>query len=314
MIDFNPAPRGRFDTDALRRNHSVVDQAKAAGIKLERAGDELKACCPFHNDRSPSMTIYRGGSRWYCFGCGKGGDVVDFLRELHKVDFKTAAAMLAERNAPAVALAPIDHTPSKAKEERIEDARAIWRNAVPALGTPAETYLRSRGLDLAIPETIRFARLSYGNHGPLHPCLVAVITGPDNRLAGVQRTYLADGGLGKANVRKPKLSLGRISGGAIRLAPAAYDLMVCEGLEDGLTLQQQHGIAVWVAAGAGNMPKMRFPSIVGRIAVGGDADDAGRTSADTAVSAFRSLGIISRSFFPTSGKDFNAELMGRASA
>lgn len=282
-----------------------------AVAKLEAAGDEWKCCCPFHNDRSPSLSIYSGGKRWYCFGCGKGGDVIDFVRELHQIEFRAAAAMLAEGDMPAVAVTPITNAPERTKEERIEEARAIWRAASPATGTLAETYLRFRGLDLAVPETIRFAKLRYGNHGPEHPCLVAVITGPDNRLCGIQRTYLAADGRGKASVRKPKLSLGRISGGAIRLAPAACDLIVCEGLEDGLTLQQEMGRAVWVAAGAGNMHKMRFPSLVSRVTIGADADEAGRSGADTAIDAYRARGISSRAIFPAGAKDFNAELMGR---
>lgn len=284
-----------------------------AVTKLEVAGDEWKCCCPFHNDRSPSLSIYSGGKRWYCFGCGKGGDVIDFVRELHQIEFRAAAAMLAAGDMPAVAVTPIIDAPERTKEERIEEARAIWRAASPATGTLAETYLRFRGLDLSIPETIRFTWLTYGNHGPKHPCLVAVITGPDNRLSGIQRTYLAADGRGKANVRKPKLSLGRISGGAIRLAPAAYELIVCEGVEDGLTLQQEMGRAVWVAAGAGNMHKMRFPSLVTRVTVGGDADETGRAGAAAAEEAFKVSGIRCRSIFPIAAKDFNAELMGARS-
>ena len=280
-----------------------------AVVKLHQAGSEWRACCPFHNDRSPSLYIYEGGHKWHCFGCGKGGDVIDFVRELHQVEFRDAAAMLAAGDMPAIALEPIDQ-PKRSKQQRIEDARAIWRASAPATGTPAETYLRSRGLDLPIPETIRFARLTYGNHGPKHPCLVAVITGPDNRLCGIQRTYLAADGCGKANVRKPKLSLGRISGGAIRLAPAACDLIVCEGLEDGLTLQQQLGQSVWVAAGAGNMHKMAFPPLVSCVTIGGDADVAGRAAAEKARREFASLNLATRIIFPVAAKDFNAELMG----
>ena len=278
-------------------------------VKLQTTGHEWRGCCPFHNDSSPSLYIYKGGHRWYCFGCGKGGDVIDFVRELHQVEFRAAAAMLAAGDVTAVALEPIDK-PERSKQQRIEDARAVWRRASPAPGTLAEAYLRSRGLDLPIPETIRFSWLTYGNYGPKHPCLVAVITGPDNRLCGIQRTYLAADGHGKANVRKPKLSLGRISGGAIRLAPAASDLIVCEGLEDGLTLQQQLGQAVWVAAGAGNMHKMAFPSLVSRVIVGGDADEAGRDAANAARKAFAARHLAARVIFPAGAKDFNAELMG----
>lgn len=280
-----------------------------ATVKLHAAGNEWRGCCPFHTDATPSLYIYSGGAKWYCFGCGKGGDVIDFIRELHRVDFREAASMLAAGDIPTVRLEPID-VPDRSKEQRVEDARAIWRAASPATGTLAETYLRSRGLDLRIPETIRFARLPYGRRGPLHPCLVAVVAGPDNRLCGIQRTYLAADGRGKASVRKPKLSLGRISGGAIRLAPAAAELIVCEGLEDGLTLQQELGRAVWVAAGAGNMPKMTFPPLVTSVVVGGDADEAGRASAEAARRAFTSRRITSRVIFPIGAKDFNAELVG----
>lgn len=123
-----------------------------AVIPLKAAGSEWKGKCPFHNDGSPSLTIYRGGSRWYCFGCGKGGDVIDFVRELHQVEFREAASMLAAGDMPAVSLAPIDK-PERSKVERIEEARVIWRGASAAPGTLAEVYLRSRGLDLPIPET-----------------------------------------------------------------------------------------------------------------------------------------------------------------
>lgn len=301
------------DTATISAAHPLPEVIGAV-IKLQLAGNEWRGCCPFHNDGSPSLYIYKGGRRWYCFGCGAGGDVLDFVQRLHQVDFRAAAALLAQGDMPSRQIEPVGTAPDYSKEQRIAEARSIWRASVPPQGTPVETYLKSRGLDLRIPQTIRFARLPYGKKGPEHPCLIAAIAGPDNRLCGIQRTYLAPHGLGKASVPKPKLSLGRISGGAIRLAPAAHDLMTCEGLEDGLTLQQEHGIAVWVAAGAGNIPKMAFPPIVGRVAVGGDADEAGRTSAAAGVKAFRARGLLSRSFFPAGAKDFNAELMGRISA
>jgi 5S rRNA maturation endonuclease (ribonuclease M5) len=55
-------------------------------VKLARAGTELKGCCPFHNDKSPSFTVYP--SRFHCFGCGKNG-------ETQHVEFKTAVVQLA---------------------------------------------------------------------------------------------------------------------------------------------------------------------------------------------------------------------------
>jgi DNA primase len=106
------------------------------------------------------------------------------------------------------------------------------------------------------------------------------------------------------------VSLGKVAGGAIRRGPAAAELIVCEGLEDGLTLQQELGRTVWVSAGASMLPAMQFPPLVRSVAIGGDADPAGREAAEKARAAFEARGIAARMFFPVDAKDFNAELMG----
>lgn len=297
----------RIDTDAIRREYSLPSVVAGTGIKLLPAGREFKACCPFHADRSPSFTIFSGGARFHCFGCGASGDVLDFVRRTNGVGLRQAADLLTGGNVPSihVAVPPLDGN----EADRVAEALEVWRLAVPAAGTLAETYLRSRRLTLPIPDSIRFASLRYGKRGPEYPCLVAAVASADDRLTGIQRTYLKTDGSGKLAVAKPKLSLGRVSGGAIRLAPCAASLVVCEGLEDGLTLQQELGRAVWVAAGASMLPAMRFPAGVRSVAIGGDADEPGRVSARNAGQSFAARGIRSRVFFPIEAKDFNAELM-----
>jgi DNA primase len=302
-------PRPRIDLDALRLGNSLPSIAGAV-VKLRRAGREWKGCCPFHQDRTPSFTIYSGGRRFLCFGCGASGDVFDFLMRLHGVGLRDAAAMLAGGDVPTIEVAPLPDIANDDANDRLEEVRSIWRNAVPAPGTLADTYLRSRGLDLPIPESIRFSSLRYGKSGAEHPVLVAAVAGPDDRLCGIQRTFLAPDGRGKADVPKPKLSLGKVRGGAIRLAPVAGKLIVTEGLEDGLTLQQELGLAVWVAAGSSMLPSMAFPPIVRSVAIGGDNDAAGRSAADKAARAFSARGLEARVFFPVGAKDFNDELRG----
>lgn len=299
-----------LDLGAIRRDHPLPGVVGAV-VKLQRAGNELKACCPFHSDRTPSFTIFDGGERYHCFGCGAGGDVLDFVQAMHGLTLREAANLLGSGSLPSVHISAPEF-PEEA--DRVDEARAIWRAAAPAKGTLAETYLRSRGLHLPIPPSIRFARLRYGSRGREHPCLVACIASADDKLVGIQRTFLNAAGTGKAAVPKPKLSLGRVSGGAIRLAPCAASLVVCEGLEDGLTLQQQLGRAVWVAAGASMLPAMVFPAGVRSVAIGGDADEAGEASARKAAEAFALRGIETRVFFPIDAKDFNQELMEGARA
>lgn len=55
------------------------------GFKLDRTG---KICCPFHNELKPSLGIYSDDKRWHCFGCGDGGNVIDFVMKLYNLDFK----------------------------------------------------------------------------------------------------------------------------------------------------------------------------------------------------------------------------------
>jgi DNA primase len=151
----------------------------------------------------------------------------------------------------------------------------------------------------------------------VHPCLVALVTRYDNKLSGIQRTYLTDDGR-KADVSTVKLSLGRVAGSAIRLAPVASELIVCEGAEDGLSLQQELGRAVWASAGASMLAGMQFPSVVQSVVIGADNDDPGEREALKAAEAFTARGLKVRIMRPIKGfKDFNEQLasgeaMGRA--
>ena len=294
-----------FDFAAIRRDHPIPPIA-ASMMKLQRLGDEWKACCPFHQDRSPSFTIFDGGRHFKCFGCGAQGDVLDFVQRLHDVSLREAATLIGAHRLPVVSLAIPAAQP---KESRRYEAISIWRAAGPAKGTPVDTYLRSRALSLPIPESIRFARLPYGKSGPSHPVMVALVASIDNRAIGIQRTYLNAAGTSKAAVPKAKLSLGNVRGGAIRLAPCANGLVVCEGLEDGLTLQQELGRAVWVAAGASNLAAMDLPQGVNELVIGADADAAGEQAARSAAERFAGQGRQVRIIRPRAPfKDFNEQL------
>lgn len=294
---------GVIDLAAIRASHPLPFVV-GASTKLIRAGYEWKACCPFHADRSPSFTIFDGGERFHCFGCGAGGDVLDYIQRAHNVSLPEAARMLEGGNLPMVVQPAL---PPEPERDTNAEAIVIWRLAGPIAGTPAEFYLRGRGLDLRLPESLRFARLRYGSR--TLPCLVALIANAHDKIGGIQRTFVREDGSGKADVPTPKLSLGRIGGGAIRLAPAAGTLVVTGGLEDGLTLQQELGQAVWAATGEGNMANMVLPPGVKSVVIGADRDDAGDAHAKRAAEAFALQGRSVRIISPMPGhKDFNDEL------
>ena len=123
------------------------------------------------------------------------------------------------------------------EDDRSEAAAELWSASAPAAGTVVEAYLRSRAIMIPPPSCLRFAMLPYRGRGS-HPAMIAAVSTLKGEILGVQRTYLRPDGSGKAAVEKPKLSLGRIGGGAIRLAPAAPELIVTGGIEDGLSLMQ----------------------------------------------------------------------------
>lgn len=300
----------RLDLDAIRRANPLPAVA-AKVTRLRLAGREWIACCPFHADRSPSFTIYEGGARFHCFGCGATGDVLDFVQRAYGVALPEAARMLGAGDVPTLER-PSPEFFRAIKSDTIGAARAIWQRAVPAAGTLAETYLRSRAIVPPYPPALRFLRLRCGELGPL-PCLVCAVHDPCGEVAGIQRIYLADNGQGKADLPSPKRSLGQVKGGAIRLGDpgASGTLAVCEGPETGLSLSAMLDAPVWVSAGASFLPAMQFPPDVRSIVIGADNDRAGQASAAQAAQSFADRGLSVRVIRPLDGcKDFNDELRG----
>jgi DNA primase len=297
-----------INIDAIRAANPLPAIA-AAQVRLQRAGNEWKGCCPFHADKTPSFTIYGEGprQRFKCFGCGAQGDAIDYVALLYGLGMVEAARVLCSGDLPTVEMPTLAH-PDRAN--RAPEALAIWGTAIPTAGTPAQAYLESRGIDPPFPPDIRFARLPYGNSSPL-PCLVAAVRDVAGEVTGLQRTYLRSDGSGKADLPKAKLSLGKVAGGAIRLGnvDASGVATVCEGLEDGLSLLAMLGKPVWVGAGASMLPAMLFPPEVRSVIIGADNDPAGRTAARKAAVTFASRGVSVRIIYPLEGyKDFNDEL------
>ena len=76
--------------EAVKQSVTTRQAAERYGIKVNRNG---MCVCPFHNDRNPSMKVDR---RFYCFGCGATGDVIDFVSRFYGIGSKEAALMLAQ--------------------------------------------------------------------------------------------------------------------------------------------------------------------------------------------------------------------------
>src|SRR3989344_2218818 len=74
-----------------------IEEVVSSYIKLEITGANLKAKCPFHNEKTPSFFVSPARESYYCFGCGASGDIFTFVEEFEGLDFKGALKMLANR-------------------------------------------------------------------------------------------------------------------------------------------------------------------------------------------------------------------------
>ena len=77
--------------EAVKQSVTVREAAQMYGIEVNRSG---MACCPFHDDKNPSMKLNE--EYFYCFGCGATGDVIDFTARLYNLSPKEAAEKLAQ--------------------------------------------------------------------------------------------------------------------------------------------------------------------------------------------------------------------------
>ena len=66
-------------------------------VTLRKRGNTSVGLCPFHNEKTPSFTVYNDTQSFYCFGCGAGGDAIGFIKKIENLDYIDAVKMLAER-------------------------------------------------------------------------------------------------------------------------------------------------------------------------------------------------------------------------
>ncbi|MCR5259655.1 MAG: DNA primase [Desulfovibrio sp.] len=135
-----------------------IDIAELIGryVPLQPRGSRLVAPCPFHDETNPSFTVDPDG-HFYCFGCGRGGDIFDFWKEHHGVGFREALEALAEmahvqldedqRSSAAARKAKETHDKRMQVIEMHRFAQAhFWKNLASPKGADCRVYLKSRGV------------------------------------------------------------------------------------------------------------------------------------------------------------------------
>ena len=89
------------DIPALKARHPLGDTVEAAGVRLRGRGRVRQGVCPFHDEVEGSFTVYGDSERFYCFGCGLGGDVLDFIQQAEGLSLPDAIARLDGSPGPA---------------------------------------------------------------------------------------------------------------------------------------------------------------------------------------------------------------------
>ena len=192
--------------------------------------------------------------------------------------------------------------------KRSKQSESIWKEAVQIAGTPAEAYLRSRGITCELPKSLRYhPECWHGATARKLPAMIAAVQG--KKLPAIHRTYLKPDGAGKAEVTPSKAMLGSVLGGSVRLSRGHEALVVCEGIETGLSLCSgllDAGTEVWAALSTSGIRGLVLPDLKSRnIIVAADGDTAGRSAALELSERATRLGWNVSNLDAPDGQDFN---------
>lgn len=148
------------------KDRNDIESVIGGYVNLRRRGSNLVGLCPFHNEKTPSFTVYPENGSYFCFGCGAGGDVITFIRQAENLDYIEAVRLLAERAGLTMPEDGFDTSMQKLKSVVLainrEAARYFYSLLMSAEGREALEYLTGRGL---APATIRRFGLGFSPAG-----------------------------------------------------------------------------------------------------------------------------------------------------
>lgn len=183
-----------FDRDDIERVRDATNLVELVeGVTtVKKAGRSFKAICPFHQEKTPSMSLDPARGLFHCFGCGKGGDVFAFLMESQAMDFAEAVEELARRSGITLKRDPKEAARRGRRAALIEAVRladAFYRERLrtgPDAGA-ARAYVRSRGYDADVVD--RFG-IGYAPEEPGWDALISHL-----KAKGVAEQDMLDAGL-----------------------------------------------------------------------------------------------------------------------
>ncbi len=143
------------DVEKIKEKLDIVELISSY-IKVDKSGKNFKACCPFHNEKTPSFYISPDRGTFYCFGCGKKGDVFSFVESFEGVDFVTALKILADKSGIVLSNTNFGDKSEKDKGFKILDSATTFFENQITKNEAAKNYLIGRGVT---EETIKKWRI-----------------------------------------------------------------------------------------------------------------------------------------------------------
>lgn len=320
-----------------------IDDVVSGYVSLKKRGSTSLGLCPFHNEKTPSFTVYNDTQSFYCFGCGAGGDAVTFIKRIENLDYIDAVKLLAQRaglNMPDDN--EFDDSLSKKRRRMFEinreTARFYYNYMMSEQGKAGLEYYLNRGLSM---NTIKRFGLGYApdswdmllqhlkSKGYKFSEMVdanVIKAGKNNRyydnfknrvitpIIDVRGNVIAFGGRVLDN-SKPKYintsdtlvykKTNELFGLNLAKDKCSDRLILCEGYMDVIAMHQA-GFTNAVA-GCGTALTSEQVRLISRytkeIVLAYDADEAGQKALNKAISLFRNTDIKIKIPALTGGKD-----------
>jgi len=256
-------------------------------------------CQPERRKDQNALTLKEGGDKLllHCFksGCSFVDIANAISLPLGSVQIDTDAARENERKRTDYAAA------------KLAKARSLWDVAKLIEGTKAEAYLRARNLTVTLASSLRFVPDIY--HAPSNTWACAMVANVEPT-GGVHRTFFDK--RGNRLAKDAKMMLGPCAGGAVRLSESDGPLVVCEGIETGLSLLSgllKGPAAVWATLSTSGMKALDLPPTPGKLIVATDGDEPGCEAGNKLATRATALGWKVSLLPAPDGKDWNDVLM-----
>ena len=285
-------------------NRSLAETARRICESREGkwSGTKGMACCPAHDDRTPSLGVSLGRQA-ILFHCFAGCDQQSVLAALAREGFEAPALFSGS--------ATTNEPESTSTRKPSAVALRIWRDAQPLRASPAKAYLESRGILAASPALRFHPRTPLGPKGRARflPAMIAAVSLDEGPIA-IHRTFLSTEASGKAAFEKPKRALGALGEAAVRLfAPVSGKLGLAEGVESAMSAYALTGIPVWATLGNERFGLVSVPESVTELHLFVDHDAGGELAASRGLAAYARDGRTIHVRKPSSrDTDWNDEL------